>query len=265
MQRLLSLLTGMALGVALTLGGVMVSNPASSTPPAPSNAELKATLRQLLKEEPRLVVEALEAYRQQLEDEEQAQTTAAIKENREKLINPIGAVILGNPAGSETFVEFIDYRCPYCKKMEPAIIEAVKQSPNLKRIVRLFPILGMDSLKAAQGVFAATQQGKAAELHNALMEYPGQLNETALYAEAKKIGLNIDQLKKDMASDTTEQALQQNLKLGQTIGVNGTPAFVIGDRFIPGATDAATLLTVIREEYPSQAPAAAPAPAATQP
>ncbi|HYD29545.1 MAG TPA: DsbA family protein, partial [Azospirillaceae bacterium] len=97
------------------------------------------------------------------------------------------------------------------------------------------PILGPASVTAARAALAAQGQGKYTDLHKALMAHKGALDSETIFRLAKSAGLNVDQLKKDMDAPAIHKALQANVQLADSLGIRGTPGFVIGDELIPGA------------------------------
>jgi protein-disulfide isomerase len=143
--------------------------------------------------------------------------------------------VLGNPSGDVTVVEFLDYRCPYCKAMHQPIADMIAADGNVRVVIKEFPILGDDSLFAARAALAAGKQGKYAEMHAALMTFKGKLSAKDVESTAAQLGLDVVRLKDDMAAPEVDQELQQNYNLAESLGINGTPAFIIGDTLIPGA------------------------------
>lgn len=137
--------------------------------------------------------------------------------------------IAGNSQGDVTLVEFFDYQCPHCKDMSEVIDQLVQQDPNLRVVYKEFPIFGRSSVFASKAALAANKQGKYDAFHDALMATDNPLTEKKVMQAAKKVGLNIDQMKKDMASNAVKEELNGNMKLGQQLGIMGTPAFIVGD------------------------------------
>ena len=214
-------------------------------------------VRTYLLAHPEVIVEAmqgLEAH-QQAEGEDEARTTVKAREGEvfQDPASPIG----GNPAGDATLVEFFDYNCPYCRQMAPLMDQAEAEDPKLKIIYKEFPILGPGSVFAAKAALAANLQGMYGPFHKALLASKSRVEEAVVLKTAAQIGLDVERLKKDMADPAIQAALDSNLALAQALRINGTPGFVIGNQILRGATDLATLKSLIaeaRNRQPQSAP-----------
>src|SRR5262249_60924187 len=123
---------------------------------------------------------------------------------------------------------------------------------KVKIIYKDLPILGEASKIAALAALASIKQGKHLALHNALMEFNGKLDRDKILEIAASVGLDRAQLEKDMEDPKLKQIIERNLALATALGVRGTPAFVIGKQFVPGAIDAAALRQLIAEARKSQ-------------
>ncbi len=145
----------------------------------------------------------------------------------------------GNAEGDITIVEFFDYRCGYCKRVFPAIQELIETDGNIRYVFKEFPILGPDSMVAARAAQAVwfIDPDRYLDFHAALMGARGGLSEDRVLDIAAKAGLDRDAVKKGMDDPRVAEALADNLGLGRVLGVNGTPAFVIGGELVPGAID----------------------------
>ena len=109
------------------------------------------------------------------------------------------------------------------------------------------PILGPNSVLASRALLAAQRQGKYAPFYDALMALRGDTTEAAIQAEAVRAGLDWPRLRREMADPTIEARISTNLRLAQTLGIEGTPAFVIGDALVPGASDLGTLQGLVAQ------------------
>lgn len=177
--------------------------------------------------------------------------SAAIKSNSELLFNSQRQVVLGNAEGDVTLVEFFDYNCGYCKRALSDTVKLIADDPNLRIVLKEFPILGPGSLEAARiGVAVRMQDAggrKYLSFHEKLLGSRGPANrETALEA-AKDAGVDMAQLETDMASDEISRTLDEDRQLGQSLGVNGTPGYVVGNVVVPGAIGAAALMKAIQQ------------------
>jgi len=190
----------------------------------------------------REAVEALQAKEQQSAEERRGEAMAKLK--GELLSDPTSPV-LGNPAGDVSVVEFFDYRCPYCKRTDPVVDQLVKEDGRIRRVMKEFPILGPESHFASRVALAARIQGKYEQVHKALINAKGALDQDTVLKLAKEAGADMDQLKRDMKSPTIEDALKKNRDLAGALEITGTPAFIIGREFVPGAADLETLKTIV--------------------
>jgi protein-disulfide isomerase len=153
----------------------------------------------------------------------------------------------GNPSGDITLVEFFDYNCPYCRRVAPTVTDLIEDDPNLRLVYKEFPILGPGSQFAARAALASRAQGKYSEFHETLMNAGRQVNEDSVIEIAREVGLDVDRLAQDMEDPAIEAAIARNLALANTLGITGTPSFVIGDEIVPGAVDRATLEGLITQ------------------
>lgn len=159
---------------------------------------------------------------------------------RDYLENNPNAGVLGNPDGDVTIVEFFDYRCGYCRRHFAEVMRLVKEDGNIRWVARHFPILDRQgeapmSRIAARAAIGAQKQGKFRQFHLEAMSTPGSLTEETVFKIAEAVGLDIAQLKKDMASSLTEKQITNTLAIGQDIGFTGTPGYVIGQTVLLGA------------------------------
>ncbi|MDE2029689.1 MAG: thioredoxin domain-containing protein [Alphaproteobacteria bacterium] len=215
--------------------------PISSFSPA-QRAEIEGIIKHYLTvSNPEVIAEGLQNLQQHSQEAETAKTKDAIAKAKDRLYNDPSSPVGGNPKGNVTVVEFFDYQCPYCKASHEAVDELLKKDKNVRYIYKEFPILGVSSMFASEAALASVKQHKYIEFHNALMKarFSHSANPPADKAEvfkaAKEAGLNIAKLKKDMKSKEVSDIIDADIKLGQDIGVRGTPMFIIGDNIYPGA------------------------------
>jgi len=211
----------------------------------PQKNEIRETVRQYLIENPAVIVEALEALQARQQQGEQNSARGALSANMDRLTNAPGDPVIGNPDASVTLVEFFDYQCPYCKQMAGDLIELAREDTDLRIVFKEFPVFGAESSLAARAALAADKQGKYAEFHLGIMKLRGAPSEAAIMRLAASLGLDEARFSSDMQSDAIEATIQENYKLAQEIGVRGTPAFIIGNKLIPGAMSADELRALI--------------------
>lgn len=139
--------------------------------------------------------------------------------------------------GDVVVVEFMDYNCPYCRKAYSILRELVDEGEIEVRFVE-FPVLGPMSTLASKAALAAEKQGEYAAFHDAMMAQNDRIeNEQVIFDTAETVGLDVEQLKKDMQDPEIDALIDENLQLGNQLAVQGTPEFFIGDTSIPGAPE----------------------------
>lgn len=190
----------------------------------------------------REAVEALQAKEQQSAEERRIESMAKLKD---ELTSDPTSPVLGNPAGDVTVVEFFDYRCPYCKRAAPVVEQLVKEDGRIRRVMKEFPILGPESLFASRVALAAHAQGKYEAIHRLLISSRGALDQETVMRLAKEAGLDLVQLKRDLNSPLIDETLKKNRDLAGQIEITGTPAFIIGKEFVPGAVELDALRTIV--------------------
>ncbi|MEQ1889485.1 MAG: DsbA family protein [Alphaproteobacteria bacterium] len=205
--------------------------------PAPDKAAVKQLIRDVLKENPELLMEALDNLRQKMESGQAAGSRAGLGKLRKELERDPDTFIAGNPRGDITIVEFFDYRCGYCKRAQPIIQELLQKDSSIRLALKEFPILGPDSLIASRAAIAAMKYDKYAPFHNALMAAQGQLSEDRVLAIAAESGLDPVKLRKDMDDPKIKKIIGRNHEIAVSLGISGTPSFIIGDTLAPGFID----------------------------
>jgi protein-disulfide isomerase len=164
---------------------------------------------------------------------------AAVTANANLIFNSPRGVTVGNKDGDVTFVEFFDYNCGYCKKAMADMVEIMKDDPKLKVVLKEFPVLGPGSVEAAQVAVAVRMQDptgkKYLAFHQNLLGGRGQADKARSMAAAKEAGLDMARLEKDFSSPEVRATIEENFKLAESMGMNGTPSYVIGKQVIIGA------------------------------
>ena len=196
-------------------------------------AAVRALVLQTIRDNPAVVGEALQTLQAQAQDVADTKAKEALKAQEANLFADPNAPVIGNPAGDVTVVEFYDYNCPYCKKVAPEVAALIDKDPKVRVVLREWPILGPDSQYAARAALAVRSQGKFAEFHAAMMGQQ-RANEATVRRVATELGLDLDRLSADMADASVAAHLDLSNKLAASLGINGTPGFVIGDTIIPG-------------------------------
>jgi protein-disulfide isomerase len=206
---------------------------------ASQRGELERIVREYLVAHPEVIQEAMTELEKRQTAADAEKHKAAVKQYSEALFTSPRQVVLGNPNGNVTFVEFFDYNCGYCKRAMDDMLTLLKDDPKLKVVLKEFPVLGPGSVEAAQVAVAVRMQDKTGkkylEFHQKLLGGRGQADKARALAVAKDIGLDMGRLDKDLASPEVKATLQESFKLAEALGLNGTPSYVIGDNVVIGA------------------------------
>ena len=216
---------------------------------APQKSEIERIIRDYLVSHPEVLQEAIAELdkRQTAADLEKAKT--AVADNAETLFNSSRHVVLGNPKGDVTLIEFFDYNCGFCKRAMADMLDLLKEDAKLKIILKEFPVLGPGSVEAAKVAVAVRMQDKSGkkylDFHQKLLGGRGQADKARALAVAKEVGMDMKRIDVDMASDEVKVSLDESLKLAETLGLNGTPSYIIGTDVVVGAVGLEALRTKV--------------------
>jgi protein-disulfide isomerase len=170
---------------------------------------------------------------------EAAKQGSAVKKHSDALFNSPRGVVIGNREGDVNFVEFFDYNCGYCKRAMTDMLDLMKADPKVRVVLKEFPVLGQSSIEAAQVGVAVRMQDpsgkKYLDFHQKLLNSRGQVDRAKAIAAARESGLDMARLEKDMASPEVKATLEENFRMAEDIGLNGTPSYVIGQQVVVGA------------------------------
>jgi protein-disulfide isomerase len=236
-------------GAALLAGGLILLTPLRASLAADFTPEqrkaIEAIIHDYLIKNPDVLLDALQAAEDKIKGEARDKAAQALSTRRREIFEDPETPFAGNPNGDVSLVEFFDYRCPYCKQVEPALEALLGEDRQLRFVYKEFPVLGPESVTASKAALAARKQGKYDALHRALMALKGQINETAVLKTAESVGVDVERLKRDMAAPEIARALKANTELADALEIRGTPGFVIGNDIVPGAIDLASLKELI--------------------
>jgi protein-disulfide isomerase len=262
------------LRLAIPIAATMLLSPpalaqSASTPtaPAPSPAtdtaaaqnfstdqrhEIEGIVKSYLVQHPEVLQEVMDALdkKQKEADADKARTT--IKDNNATIFNSPHQVVLGNPQGNVTMVEFFDYNCAFCKRALPDMLDLLKTNPDLKFVLKEFPVLGEGSVEAAHVAVAARMQDstgkKYIEFHQKLLGGRGPADKARALAVAKEVGFDMARIEKDMDSDEVKKTIDEDMKLADALGVSGTPSYVVGEQVVVGAVGLDELKAKLKAE-----------------
>lgn len=198
-----------------------------------ADAEFGAKVRAYLLEHPEVLEEMALKLREKQTLAAAKASAATVNKYRQQLERDPRDVVI-NPNGEFTVVEFFDYRCGYCKVVAPEMMKLMQENPDVRFVFKEFPIFGEVSETAARIALTAEGKTKGLQLYKALMEDRG-LDEAALDRHMVEVGLDPAAVRKAAASPAITEQLDDVRTLAQALGLQGTPAFIIGDYVIPGA------------------------------
>lgn len=207
--------------------------------------DIEVIVRNYLLKHPEVLEEAMAELSKRQSAAETAKHEASVATNKEAIFNSPRSVTVGPRDGDVTMVEFFDYNCGYCKRAMNDMMELMKSDSKLKVVLKEFPVLGPGSVEAAQVGVAMRMQDpsgrKYLDFHQKLLNGKGQADKARSMAAAKDAGADMARLEKDLASPEVRATLEENFKLAEAMGMNGTPSYVIGKQVVIGAVGVETL------------------------
>ena len=195
--------------------------------------------KQYLLDNPELLQQMADAYQQKQAQERLASVSQDVRE-------AFPGAVIGNPEGSKVLVEFTDYNCPYCRQSMEDVKRLVAEDPEVKVVIREWPIF-QGSEMASRMALAAAMQGKYEAFHDAMFRL-GPVTAESVAAAAREAGLDMDQAREDGMSEQVETELQRNQMLAQQLGFSGTPSWVTADDAFEGAIGYAGLKAALEAD-----------------
>ncbi|POF30234.1 DsbA family protein [Roseibium marinum] len=226
---LLRLLSATALVLAMIAGSAAAQDV--------NRGEIEKIVREYLLQNPEVIAEALTELDRREKEAEESARLQALSDSADVLFNSSRQVVLGNPKGSMTLVEFFDYNCGYCKRAHADMARLIEQYPDLKIVLKEFPVLGQGSVEAAQVAVAVNSVApdKYAEFHEALLLGRSQANRASALAAATATGIREDALLAAMETDEAGQTIEEVYSIANRLGLTGTPSYVVGNEVVMGA------------------------------
>jgi len=227
-----------ALALALGLATPALSEDFSLTDMNAAQTEaFGEAVRAYLLENPDVIMEAVAVLERRQAAEQVANDAALIVANYADIYQDPMSHVAGNPDGDVTLVEFVDYKCGYCRKAFPELEALLESDGNIRMIYKEFPILGQESLLAARFAVSAMLIGgdeAYAPLHDAMMTMRGNMTEDSLVAVANRLGLDGAAFLAGVDDPKIDALLSENHALASRLQITGTPTFVIGDQLVRG-------------------------------
>lgn len=216
----------------------ILATPASAAPLSDAEkSEIEIIVRDYILEHPSIIRDALIALERQREEQEATQRRDALAANQDAIFNSQYQVVLGNPDGDVTLVEFFDYNCGYCRRALTDLHRLMEEDKNLRVVLKEFPVLGEGSLEAARVAIAVNAMAPDQYLafHDKMLTNDVQANLSSAIAVAADLGLDVATIQAGLDTPDVRATLQEVYDIANTLGINGTPSYVIGDEVVIGA------------------------------
>ena len=227
------------------LGSMLTFNSVAAEMSKTEQANIEKIMHQYLVSHPEILIEMSNALRAKQETQQADTDKNLLQQHANQIFKQVDDPVTGNPQGTLTVVEFVDYNCGYCKRSALLIQELLKKDKEIRYIYKEFPILSDTSVYASKAALAvnALEPAKYEAFHNALMAHPGALksNDDVMNV-AKKQGLDWSKIVAKINDPAIDKKIATNHAIAQTLNITGTPAFIIGDQLLRGAPQSLEML-----------------------
>ena len=243
-----------ALAFAAALGAMAATyTPAFAFTDA-EKTEIGSIVREYLLKNPEVLQEVITELEKKQAAQETAGRTQALASMKGLIYDSPRGVVVGNPKGDVTLVEFFDYNCGYCKHALEDLTKLMKADPNLKVVLKEFPVLGKPSVEAAQVAVAVRMVApdKYWAFHNALLATRGPADRAKALQAAKEVGIDPAAIQKVASYPELNATLDESMKIAQALSLNGTPSYVLGDQVVVGAVGYDQLKSAIDAQRKAQ-------------
>jgi len=205
--------------------------------PSLDKAQIENIVRDYLLANPEILLDMQAALEARQKEEQRVAHLEVIKEAKAEIFNASYDGVVGNPDGKVTIVEFYDYNCGYCKRAQEDMLELTKADPELRFVLKEFPILGPDSQKAhiVSMAFRTLAPEKYGDFHNQLIGSQGRAGEAAAIKIALSLGIDEAKLREEMKNPAITDAFSQTYDLANKLSITGTPSYVVGNEVVFGA------------------------------
>ncbi len=218
---------------------------ASASPPEQDFGE---QVHEYILANPEIVREALLELEARDVAAQAAQQQMAIAQYSQLIFNSGTDFVTGNPNGDITLVEFFDYNCSFCRRALSDLDRLLEEDPDLRVVLKEFPVLGPASIAAAKFSVAAIGEEEFYEFHRQLLTRPGGVDGNAAMEVAQAAGMDATRILTDSENQSIINTLSETLQMAQALGINGTPSYVIGSQLVIGAVGYEELKQRIADE-----------------
>jgi len=238
MSKILPFSLGFVLSILLAFAAVIYvaeRSPLAAQTTGEQQSDFGQQIRDYLMANPEVVRDALlELDRREVAAEEEL-LKLAIVQNADEIFYSDRDFVTGNPNGDITLVEFYDYNCGFCRRAMSDLMRLLDEDPDLRVVLKEFPVLGPGSVAAAKVSAAAINEEQFFEFHKLLLQNPGGADGVSAMEIAELSGLDISRIRSESEDPSIMQTLTDTLELAQNLGINGTPTYVVGNQLIIGA------------------------------
>jgi len=231
--------------VTALLGGMLTFSSVAAEMSPTEQANIEKVVHQYLVSHPEILIEMSNALRAKQETQQADTDKELLKQHANQIFKQADDPVAGNPQGSLTIVEFVDYNCGYCKRSAPLVQKLLKKDKEIRYIYKEFPILSDTSVYASKAALAvnALYPAKYEAFHNALMAHQGALKTNDdVVSIAKSLGLDWSKISVKANDPAIDKKIAMNHAMAQTLNITGTPAFIIGDQLLRGAPQSLEML-----------------------
>ena len=225
----------------------------------PTKPEIEQIVKDYILQHPEVLLESVRQYQERERAAQQQKAKDSVAARQSDLLrdptSPASKPVAAKSGEEVTMVEFFDYRCGFCKKVNPTVMKLLADNPSLRLVFKEFPILGPESVTAAKAGLAAERQGRYVQFHRAMMASTTPVSAAMIEQVAKDVGLDVGKLKTDMESPEIAATIEKNTQLAIALQVSSTPTFVIGGEMVSGAMDAAAFQKLIAKAQAHSEPA----------
>ena len=216
---------------------VIAAETAANAPAPIDRAAIEAIIRDYLLSNPEVLLEAQAALEAKQKEEQRVAQLETIRNANEHIFSSEHDGIYGNPEAKYTLVEFFDYNCGYCKRAMGDMLAMTEANPDVRFVLKEFPILGPDSMKAhvVSMAFHKLMPEKYGEFHAELLGGAAKADEDSAMQIALSLGADEAALREAMKDPTINETFSQTYELANQLGISGTPSYVVGEEVIYGA------------------------------
>jgi len=234
----------------LAIAGFLAAPAAAQDMTDAERDAFRAEVRAYLLENPEVLMEAIDILESRQAVAAQQRDIELVQTYADSLFNSDTSYVGGNPDGDITVVEFLDYRCGYCKRAHAEVAELINRDSDIRYVIKELPILGEQSELAAR--YALAVQAVAGDeayfaVHNTLMEFDGNISEPILARVSTSNDLDHDDIVVEMSSPAVAAVLYENRLLAQNLSISGTPSFVFADQMVRGYVTLAQMEEIVAE------------------